>query len=70
MYFLKIKSNRMQIQKYFQILQKRLIETEKVSNETGFRFTKKELEAVLSEISEEGLKKVTGGFLKGIGKSL
>jgi len=33
MYFLKIKSNRMQIQKYFQILQKRLIETEKVSNE-------------------------------------
>jgi len=60
----------MQIQKYFQILQKRLIETEKVSNETGFRFTKKELEAVLSEISEEELKKVTGGFLKGIGKSL
>jgi hypothetical protein len=60
----------MQIQKYFQILQKRLIETEKVSNETGFRFTKKELEAALSEIPEEELKKVTGGSLKDIGKSL
>ncbi|MCM8805993.1 MAG: hypothetical protein NC825_04595 [Candidatus Omnitrophica bacterium] len=42
----------------------------KVSNETGFRFTKKELEAALSEISEEEMKKVTGGFLEGIGKSL
>jgi len=70
MYFLKIKSNRMQLQKYLQILQRRLIETEKVANEAGFRFTKKELEATLSEILEDELKKMTGGFLEGIGKSL
>jgi len=47
----------MQIQKYLQILQRRLIETEKVANETGFRFTGKELEATLSNLSEEELKK-------------
>jgi len=42
----------------------------KVANDAGFKFTKKELEVALSGISEEELKKVTGGFLEGIGKSL
>ena len=34
----------------------------KVANDAGFKFTRKDLEAALSEILAEELKKVTGGY--------